>query len=231
VIWRELSITRDENPSRPLIASMSDLAASGGYYISMPAQVIVAQPSTLTGSIGIFGGKIAVGDGLGKIGVTTETVQSGRNATLGSPFTPFTPEQRSKIQAFMNSFYEDFVGKAAQSRKKTPAQIHAVAQGRVWTGRQAREHGLVDELGGLDRAIAIAKSRAGIPDDEEVELVAYPPRRTLFEAVAEQFGSDGASLWARFGGAEARAMAALMAPVRIFRRGEPLALMPFAFVR
>jgi protease-4 len=231
VIWRELSITRDENPSRPLIASMSDLAASGGYYISMPAQVIVAQPSTLTGSIGIFGGKIAVGDGLGKIGVTTETVQSGRNATLGSPFTPFTPEQRSKIQAFMNSFYEDFVEKAAQSRKKTPAQIHAVAQGRVWTGRQAREHGLVDELGGLDRALAIAKSRAGIPEDEEVELVAYPPRRTLFEAVAEQFGSDGASLWARFGGAEARAMAALMAPVRIFRRGEPLALMPFAFVR
>jgi protease-4 len=231
VIWRELSITRDDNPSRPLIASMSDFAASGGYYISMPAQVIVAQPSTLTGSIGIFGGKIAVGEGLGKIGVTTETVQSGRNATLGSPFAPFTPEQRSKIQAFMNSFYDDFVEKAAQSRKKTPAQIHAVAQGRVWTGRQAREHGLVDELGGLDRAIAIAKSRAGIPDDEEVELVAYPPRRTLLEAVSEQFGSDGASLWARFGGAEARAMAALMAPIRIFRRGEPLALMPFAFVR
>ena len=231
VIWRELSITRDENPSRPLIASMSDLAASGGYYISMPAQVIVAQPSTLTGSIGIFGGKIAVGEGLGKIGVTTETVQSGRNATLGSPFTPFTPEQRSKIQAFMNSFYEDFVEKAAQSRKKTPAQIDTVAQGRVWTGRQAREHGLVDELGGLDRAIAIAKSRAGIPDDEEVELVAYPPRRTLLEAVAEQFGSGGVGLWARLGGAEGRAMAALTAPVRIFRRGEPLALMPFAFVR
>jgi len=231
VIWRELSITRDENPSRPLIASMSDLAASGGYYISVPAQVIVAQPGTLTGSIGIFGGKIVVGDTLEKIGITTETVQSGRNATLGSPFTPFTPAQRAKLQAYMDSFYQGFVEKVAESRHKTPAEIHAVAQGRVWTGQQARERGLVDELGGLDRAITIAKSRAGIPADEEVELVSYPPRRTLYEAVAEQFGSSGGSLWARLGGAEGRAIAALTAPVRIFRRGEPLALMPFAFVR
>jgi protease-4 len=231
VIWRELSITRDENPSRPLIASMSDLAASGGYYISMPAQVIVAQPGTLTGSIGIFGGKIAVGDSLEKIGVIAETVQSGRNAALNSPFDPFTPEQRAKLMSYMDSFYKSFVGKAADSRHQTPEQIHAVAQGRVWTGRQAREHGLVDELGGLDRAIAIAKSRAGIPADEEVELVMYPPRRTLFEAAAEQFGSGGVSLWAQLGGAEGRAIAALTAPVRIFRRGEPLALIPFAFVR
>jgi protease-4 len=132
---------------------------------------------------------------------------------------------------YMQSFYDGFVAKVAMSRHKTSAEIHAVAQGRVWTGRQAREHGLVDELGGLDRAIAIAKSRAGIPADEEVELVSYPPRRTLLEAVAEQFGSGGVSLWAQLGGAEGRAIAALTAPVRIFRRGEPLALMPFAFVR
>ena len=231
VIWRELSITRDENPSRPLIASMSDLAASGGYYISAPAQVIVAQPGTLTGSIGIFGGKIVLGDTLEKIGITTETVQSGRNATLGSPFMPFTPQQRAKLQAYMDSFYQGFLEKVAESRHKTPAEIHEVAQGRVWTGQQARERGLVDELGGLDRAIAIAKSRAGIPADEEVELVTYPPRRTLLEAVAEQFGSGGVSLWARLGGAEGRAIAALTAPARLFRRGEPLALMPFAFVR
>ena len=232
VIWRELSITRDENPSRPLIASMSDLAASGGYYISMPAQVIVAQPGTLTGSIGIFGGKVAVGDTLEKIGVTTETVQSGRNATLSSPFDPFTPEQREKLMAYMQSFYDGFVRKAAESRHTTPEQIHAVAQGRVWTGRQAQERGLVDELGGLDRAVIIAKTRAGIPADEEVELVTFPPRRTLYEAIAEQFGSSsGGRLWTMLGGAEGRAMAALTAPVRLVRRGEPLALMPFAFVR
>jgi protease-4 len=232
VIWRELAITRDQNRSRPLIASMSDLAASGGYYISMPAQVIVAQPGTLTGSIGIFGGKVAIGDTLEKIGITTATVQSGKNAALSSPFDPFTPDQRAKLQSYMETFYGNFVRKAAESRRATPEQIHAVAQGRVWTGRQARERGLVDELGGLDRAVAIAKERAGIPADEDVELVTYPPRRTLYEAIAEQFGpSTSARLWAMLGGAEGRAAAALTAPVRIFRRGEPLAMMPFAFVR
>ena len=232
VIWRELTITRDQKPSRPLIASMSDLAASGGYYISMPAQVIVAQPATLTGSIGIFGGKIAIGDTLAKVGITTETVTSGRNAGLSSPFTPFTPEQRAKLMDYMDVFYDAFVEKAAASRHKTPAEIDAVAQGRVWTGQQARARGLVDELGGLDRAVAIAKQRAGIPADEDVELVAYPPRRTLYEALAQQFGSSSFGVWAQLaGGAEGRAIAALTAPVRVFRRGEPLALMPFAFVR
>ena len=232
VIWRELTITRDQKPSRPLIASMSDLAASGGYYISMPAEVIVAQPATLTGSIGIFGGKIAIGETLAKVGVTTATVQSGRNASLSSPFVPFTPEQRAKVMEYMEVFYDAFVEKAAVSRRTTPAEIDALAQGRVWTGRQARERGLVDELGGLDTAVAIAKQRAGIPADEDVELVVYPPRRTLYEALAQQFGSPGAGVWAPLtGGPEGRAIAALTAPVRMFRRGEPLALMPFAFVR
>jgi protease-4 len=232
VIWRELMITRDQNPSRPLIASMSDLAASGGYYISMPASVIVAQPATLTGSIGIFGGKIAIGETLAKIGVTTATVQSGRNASLSSPFEPFTPEQRAKVMEYLDVFYDTFVEKAARSRRTTPAQIDAVAQGRVWTGLQARARGLVDELGGLDTAVAIAKQRAGIPADEEVELVVYPRRRTLYEALAQRFGSSRPGVWAPLaGGAEGRVIAALTAPVRLFRRGEPLALMPFAFVR
>ena len=232
VIWRELMITRDQKPSRPLIASMSDLAASGGYYISMPAAVIVAQPATLTGSIGIFGGKIAIGETLAKVGVTTATVQSGRNASLSSPFEPFTPEQRAKVMEYMHVFYESFVEKAARSRRTTPAQIDAVAQGRVWTGLQARARGLVDELGGLDAAVTIAKQRAGIPADEEVELVVYPPHRTLYEALAQQFGSSRPGVWAPLGGgAEGRIIAALTAPVRLFRRGEPLALMPFAFVR
>ena len=232
VIWRELTITRDQESSRPLIASMSDLAASGGYYISMPAEVIVAQPATLTGSIGIFAGKIAIGETLAKVGVATATVQSGRNASLSSPFAPFTPEQRAKVMEYMEVFYDTFVEKAAVARRTTPAEIDAVAQGRVWTGRQARERGLVDELGGLDTAVAIAKQRAGIPADEDVELVVYPPRRTLYEALAQQFGSSGAGVWAQLaGGAEGRAIAALTAPIRMFRRGEPLALMPFAFVR
>ena len=230
VIWRELMITRDEKPSRPLVASMSDLAASGGYYIAMPAQVIVAQPATLTGSIGIYGGKFALAGTMEKIGVTTETVKSGANADIYSPFAPFSPPQRERLQDYMQGFYENFVEKAAESRKTSPEQIDMVAQGRVWTGRQAREHGLVDELGGLDTAVRIAKERAGIDADEDVELVIYPPRRSIYEALTEQFGG-GAGLWSVLGRGEQRAMAALSAPVRLFRRGEPLALMPFTFVR
>jgi protease IV len=233
VIWRELTITREDNPNRPIVTSMSDLAASGGYYIAIPADAIVAQPGTLTGSIGIFGGKIVIGGTLGKAGVGTETVTSGANADMYSPFTPFTAQQRAKVEEFMQDFYKGFVGKVAESRKTTPDKIHAVAQGRVWTGRQALAHGLVDALGGLDTAVAMAKERAKIPADEDVQLVVYPERRSFFDALTEQFGGTGsAGLWSTLAGTnERRAVAALSAPTRLFRRGEPLALMPFTFVR
>ena len=233
VIWRELKITRDENPKRPIVTSMSDLAASGGYYIAMPTEAIVAQPGTLTGSIGIFGGKMVIGGTLDKVGVTTEAVVSGANAGIYSPFAPFTPAQREKVASFMDDFYKNFLTKVAESRKSTPAAIHAVAQGRVWTGRQALGHGLVDALGGLDAAVALAKEKAKIPANEDVQLVVYPERRGLLDALSEQFGGAGtAGLWSMLAGtSERRAMAALSAPTRLFRRGEPLALMPFTFVR
>ena len=233
VIWRELKITRGQDSDRPIVTSMSDLAASGGYYIAMPADAIVAQPGTLTGSIGIFGGKIVIGGTLEKAGVNTEAITSGANADIYSPFTPFTPAQRVKIEAFMQDFYKNFIGKVAESRKTTPEAIHAVAQGRVWTGRQALQHGLVDALGGLDTAVTLAKERAKIPVDEDVQLVLYPERRSLYDAISEQFGGTGsAGLWSMLAGStERRAVAALSAPTRLFRRGEPLALMPFTFVR
>jgi protease IV len=234
VIWRELMITRDQKPSRPLVASMADLAASGGYYISMPANVIVAQPATLTGSIGVFMGKIVVGGPAGKVGVTTETVKSGANADIYSPFAPFTADQRARLGGYMQGFYTNFVEKAAASRHTSPERIHAVAQGRVWTGQQAQRQGLVDALGGLDAAVVVAKQRANIPADEDVELVAYPPRRSFYEALAEQVGRSSiglAALGPIVGGLDRRAMAAVATPVRLFRRGEPLALMPFAFAR
>jgi protease IV len=232
VIWRELMITRDQKPSRPMVTSMSDLAASGGYYIALPGQVIVAQPATLTGSIGIFSGKIAIGGTLDKIGVTRETVISGANADFESPFAPFSPDQRAKLLQMIQGFYEDFVEKAAQSRKTTPERIDAVAQGRVWTGAQARERGLVDVLGGLDTAVAIAKERAKIAADQEVELIEYPGRRSLFETLSEEFGSSrGGMMHVLMHPAETRAIGAITAPVRLFQRGEPLALMPFTFVR
>jgi protease-4 len=233
VIWRELTITRQEHPDRPIVSSMADLAASGGYYVAVPAEAIVAQPGTLTGSIGVFGGKIVIDGTLDKAGVSTETVTSGANADIYSPFSPFSPAQRARLEALMDDFYENFVAKVAETRKSTPDAIHAVAKGRVWTGRQALRHGLVDRLGGLDTAIALAKERAKIPADEDVQLVVYPERRTLFDAVSEQFGGAGtAGLWSMLAGAsERRAVSALTAPTRLFRRGEPLALMPFGFVR
>jgi protease IV len=149
-----------------------------------------------------------------------------------SPFAPFSPAQRARLQDHMQGFYENFVEKAAESRKTTPEKIDQVAQGRVWTGRQAREHGLVDALGGLDVAVRIAKERAHIPADQNVELVAYPTRRTLFQTISDQFGGGRMNIWSVLaGGAEQRAVAPLTAPARMFRRGEPLALMPYAFVR
>jgi protease-4 len=233
VIWRELMITRRERPSRPLVASMSDLAASGGYYIALPAQVIVAQPATLTGSIGIFGGKIALGGAMEKLGVGYETVTSGAHADIYSPFDRFEPGARARIEQYMRTFYEGFVRKVAESRGKTPDEIDAVAQGRVWTGRQARAHGLVDALGGLQAAVEIAKARAGIPASEDVELVIFPPRRSLYQLLSERLAATGAvgTKLALAGGADHGALAALSAPVRLFRRGEPLALMPVTFVR
>lgn len=231
VIWRELMVTRNADESRPLVVSMSDLAASGGYYIAMAGNAIVAQPGTITGSIGVFGGKVAIGGTLNKIGVNHDSVVSGQNASLDSPFTPFTPSQRTKVTEMMQSIYDDFVEKAAESRNTTPEKIHEVAQGRVWTGQQARERGLVDALGGLDAAIAIAKERAKIPKDEDVELVVYTGRRTLYEALSESLG--GASLLSQVFASrtEARALGAVSAPMRLFRRNEPLTLLPFAFVR
>ncbi len=236
-IWRELTIARNERADRPLIASMSDLAASGGYYIAMPAHVIVAQPSTLTGSIGIFGGKVVTGGVYEKLGAHIESTSIGRHAEINSPVRPYNAEELKKLQDQLQAFYDQFVEKAAESRHTQPEKIDAVAQGRVWTGMQAREIGLVDELGGLDRAVAVAKQRANIAADSEVELVVYPPRKSFYELVADQLSGSGeqtaVSAWmaANLTPAEVEAVRALRSPVAMFRRGEPLALMPFTFLR
>jgi protease-4 len=212
---------------------MSDLAASGGYYISVPGQVIVAEPGTLTGSIGIFAGKIVIDGTLDKVGVTTETVKSGQNADIYSPFERFSPEQRMKVGQYMEGFYRTFVGKVAEGRHMESARVDALGQGRVWTGAQAKDRGLVDALGGLDTAVSIAKQRAHIPADEDVQLVMYSPRRSFYEALT-QLGRSSASLssWGvLMSAAQRQAVATLTTPVTAFRRGEPLALMPFTFVR
>ena len=229
VIWREVTLARED---KPVVASMSDLGASGGYYLAMGADAIVAQPATLTGSIGVVAGKIATGRTYEKLGVTIEPVSAGRFAELYSPVTRFSDDERAKMQEQIDAIYEQFLTKAAEGRGTTRDAIHAVAQGRVWTGRQAKEHGLVDELGGLGHAIALAKERVGIDADEEVELVIYPRPKSLFELLNEGFAVARVAL--RLSGLaspQTQVLGAATAPLRLFRRGEPLAIMPVVFVR
>jgi len=236
-IWRELMITKNERADRPLIASMSDLAASGGYYIAMPAQVIVAEPSTLTGSIGIFGGKIVTGGVYEKLGAHIESTSVGRHAEINSPVRPFNPEELKKLQEQLQAFYDQFVEKVADSRHSTPEQIDMLAQGRVWTGRQAKQNRLVDELGGLDRAIAIAKQRAKLPAEGDVEIVVYPPRRSFYEMLTDSLtgANDSAAVSAWLTGGlstdEREALRTMRGPLSLFRRGEVLAMLPWTYVR
>jgi protease-4 len=230
IIWREVVLTKNQ---KPLIVSMSDVAASGGYYIAMPAHAIVAEPSTLTGSIGVVLTKFVIDGTLKKLGMNMEGVSQGKYADLYSPVRPFSPEERARMAANMQATYDTFVEKAAQGRNTTPEKIDAIGQGRVWTGRQAKEIGLVDELGGLERAIALAKQRAKIAQDAEVELVIYPPKKSFYDIVRNPLGSgDRAStLGALLGLGNPKMLQTLAAPLQVFRRGEPLALMPNVFVR
>jgi len=236
-IWRELNITKRERADRPLVASMSDLGASGGYYIAMPAHVIVAQPSTLTGSIGIFGGKIVTGGVYEKLGARIQSTSIGKHAEMESPARPFNAEELKKVEEQLQAFYDQFVEKVAAARRSTPEKIDQLAQGRVWTGRQAKENGLVDELGGLDRAIAVAKQRAKIPADREVELVVYPPRKGFYEILTDQLsgGSDQAAVsrWISMNltAGEIEALRVIRGPLGLFKRGEPLALLPWTYIR
>jgi protease-4 len=227
VIWRELMLTRQV---KPVIVSMGDVAASGGYYMAVPANVIVAQPGTLTGSIGVVTGKFVLEGTFDKLGIGTDSVSDGRNAEIYSPFRAFTPPERAKIEAQMQSTYELFVSRVAEGRRSSAEKIDAIAQGRVWTGKQARELGLVDELGGLDRAIALAKEHAKLDAGKPVSLVVYPQKRSVFELVVNPFGAGlGTSLEMLSGAPEARLLDRVAQRLRLFRRGETLALMPNLF--
>ena len=235
-IWRELMLAKTEKADRPIVASMSDLAASGGYYIAMPAEAIVAQPSTLTGSIGIFGGKFVTGGIYEKLGAAIDSTSIGKHAEMNSPVRPYNADEGKKVDEQLRLFYGDFVKRAAESRGKTAEEIDRIAQGRVWTGQQAKAIGLVDALGGLERAVAVAKERAKIAADQDVEMVVYPPRKTLYELVSEEFSSSAQAsamkvLASDLSSAELEILRAIRGPLTMFRRGEILALMPFQFLR
>ena len=238
VIWRELKISQESG--RPIIVSMSDLAASGGYYIALGGDAIVAQPGTLTGSIGVYSGKFVTSGSLEKLGANIEATSKGKHAEIYSPDRRFTPEERKKIEDSMQAFYDEFVEKAAEARHMTPEKIDEIAQGRVWTGQQAKANGLVDQLGGLYTAIGVAKQRAKIPADEDVELVVYPARRSFFEVLSDEFQAPAGrvqnaqaseALLTLLGPHDRMALAALLAPARLFKSGQILAHMPYVFVR
>jgi len=179
VIGREVALTKRE---KPIIVSMSDVAGSGGYWISMDAHKIVAQPQTLTGSIGVIFGKFNLIKLYEKLGVTSEKIAYGKRADLFSTFRRLDPEERDLLKEEILWTYDHFTTKVAQGRQLTKEEVNDIGRGRVWTGQQAKEIGLIDELGGLSKALKIAKERAGIPEEESVRLVVWPKKTSLFES-------------------------------------------------
>ncbi len=183
MIWREIQLARKE---KPVIASMSDYAASGGYYLSMGCDTIVAQPHTITGSIGIFGMMFDMSGFLGnKIGITFDEVKTGEFGEMFTVSRPLNEAERNYWQTSLNEHYELFTGKAAEGRKVTKEEIKKVASGRVWTGSQATERKLVDVLGGFDDAVKIAAEKAGVSSDYKLRF--YPAQKPFFEELMSQF--------------------------------------------
>jgi len=178
LIWRAVAALKAK---KPVIVSMSDVAASGGYYIASGATRIFALDDTLTGSIGVVGGKLAVRGALTRLGVHTFPLGRGKRATMMSSLGPWSDDERGAVRSAMESVYRTFVGRVAAGRGKPAEEIEKIAQGRVWTGARARELGLVDEIGGLDAALAEARKLAGL--DAATGLEVYPPAPTLRDLV------------------------------------------------
>ena len=218
---------------KPVVVSMSDVAASGGYYISCNADRIVAEPSTITGSIGVFLGKPVVKGLYDWLGVTNEYVMRGKNAGIFRETEKWTPEERAKMEAGAhNIYFNNFVPKVAEGRKKSAEDVNSIGQGRVWTGTQAKQNGLIDEFGGLEKAISVAKELAKLPGDKDVRRVVFPAPRSFLQ---EYLGADDED------SSETKAQKAMAASLpedirRAFRyaelfdkmkRGEAMTMLPF----
>jgi protease IV len=184
-IWRE--VVRTRAAGKPVVVSMSDVAASGGYYISMAADVIVAQPGTLTGSIGVILGKPVFEEAFGRAGITTDSVSVGSGATMFAPTHPFSEDEWQRINTWLDAVYRDFTEKVASGRRMTAERVHEIARGRVWTGADATQNGLVDELGGMAAAAEIARRRAGLPADAPLRVF---PRLTPLDQLRPPESSE-----------------------------------------
>jgi protease-4 len=214
-IWRQMNLL---GKKKPMVISMSDLAASGGYYMAMTGDPIIAYPETETGSIGVVFGKPNLRGLYEKIGISKDAIQRGKHADIDSDYTPLTPEEREKLRAGIDESYHDFVTKVANARHRPYAEIDPVAQGRVWLGSQAKDHGLVDQLGGLDTAVEALRKKANIPAGEQVSISIYPARRSILDILMRRSQEDmlEAKLTQVFG----------RVPFRAWMKGGYLSIMP-----
>lgn len=187
-IWRE--VVRARQAGKPVIVSMGNLAGSGGYFVAMAADKIVAEPGTITASIGVLGGKMLTSGLWDKVGLTWDEVHGGANATMFTGTHDYTPAEWGRFQAWLDRVYVDFTGKVAAGRNLPKEKVLEIAKGRIWSGQDAKNLGLVDELGGYNTALSLAKKAAGIPDSDEVKIVTYPRPKPLWEAVLDRNSAE-----------------------------------------
>jgi protease-4 len=231
IIWRAVETT---NQKKPVVVSMSDVAASGGYYISASAAKIIAQPSTITGSIGVVAGKPVMRGFYDWLGISNEYVLRGKTAGMFRETEKFSDEERAKFEDWIKTtYYRDFVPKVAKGRNRDEQYIDSIAQGRVWTGQQAKDRGLVDEFGGLDKAVEVAKQLAKIPADKGVERVILPYPTTFLQELLSGGGENSnaevqqqRAVYAALP-EDARRALRYMAMMDRMKNGETMLLMPF----
>jgi protease-4 len=183
-IWRE--VVRARQAGKPVVVSMGNVAGSGGYFVAMAADAIVAQPGTITGSIGVVGGKLLTSKLWEKLGVTWDEIHRGENATMWSARSDYTPQQWDRFQAWLDRVYQDFTAKVAEGRGLAEQRVLDLARGRIWSGQDAKDLGLVDELGGLTRALEMARAAAAIPETARVRLEEFPRRRPAWKRLGRR---------------------------------------------
>jgi protease-4 len=189
-IWRE--IINAKKAGKPVVASMGGTAASGGYFIAMAADKIVAQPGTITGSIGVFGGKMITTGFWNKLGVTWDEVHTSKNANAWTQTSDFTPAQRARFSQWLDRVYDDFTAKVSTSRKLSKEDVEKIAKGRIWTGEEAKKLGLVDELGGFPTAVRLVRTAARLPENAPIRLKVFPARKSWVKVISDlkAFGTE-----------------------------------------
>jgi protease-4 len=187
-IWRE--VVKARQAGKPVIVSMGNLAGSGGYFVAMAADKIVAEPGTITASIGVLGGKMLTSGLWDKVGLSWDEVHQGENATMFTGTHDYTPAEWGRFQSWLDRVYVDFTSKVADGRKLPKEKVLEIAKGRIWSGQDAKNLGLVDELGGYDTALKLAKKAARVPESDEVKIIVFPKPKSFFESIIERRGAD-----------------------------------------